>query len=75
LKLTSKVDKSDLKSSTEMWLTYFKFVFGQIFTIFESRIDQNILPYFINFKEHLQSLQIPCPRPIKAINNENIILT
>lgn len=44
-----------------------------IFTIFESRIDQNILPYFINFKEHLQSLQIPCPKPIKTINGENII--
>lgn len=35
-----------------------------ILTIFESRIDQNQLPFFINFKLHLAEKKIPCPRPI-----------
>jgi homoserine kinase type II len=44
-----------------------------IFTIFESRIDKNSLPYFINFKEHLSSKNISCPTPIKAKNLQTII--
>jgi homoserine kinase type II len=35
-----------------------------ILTIFESRIDKNALPFFINFKLHLAKKRIPCPRPI-----------
>ncbi len=35
-----------------------------ILTIFEARIDKNALPFFINFKLHLASKGIFCPRPI-----------
>lgn len=35
-----------------------------IFTIFESRIDKNQLPFFINLKLHLAKKGICCPRPI-----------
>ncbi len=35
-----------------------------ILTIFESRIDKNQLPFFINFKLHLASKGIFCPKPI-----------
>lgn len=44
-----------------------------IFTIFESRIDKNSLPYFINFKEHLALKNISCPTPIKAKNFQTIL--
>lgn len=44
-----------------------------IFTIFESRIDKNNLDYFINFKEHLSSKNIPCPTPIKSKNSQTIL--
>jgi len=44
-----------------------------ILTIFESRIDKNSLPYFINFKEHLASKNISCPAPIKAKNSQTIL--
>lgn len=43
-----------------------------IFTIFESRIDKEILPYFINFKKHLSSSNISCPKPIANNFGENI---
>lgn len=35
-----------------------------ILTIFESRIDKNSLPFFINFKLHLAQKGICCPYPI-----------
>lgn len=35
-----------------------------ILTIFESRIDKNDLPFFVNFKLHLAKKGICCPRPI-----------
>jgi len=35
-----------------------------IFTIFESRINKNDLPFFVNFKLHLAQKKILCPRPI-----------
>jgi homoserine kinase type II len=35
-----------------------------ILTIFESRIDKNDLPFFINFKLHLAKNGISCPRPV-----------
>lgn len=35
-----------------------------ILTIFESRINKNELPFFINFKLHLAGKGICCPRPI-----------
>lgn len=43
-----------------------------ILTIFESRIDKNFLPYFINLKEHLSQKNIPCPKPLKNNKGENI---
>lgn len=44
-----------------------------IFTIFESRIDPQSLPYFINLKKHLQLQGIPCPKPIANKNDEIIV--
>jgi homoserine kinase type II len=44
-----------------------------IFTIFESRIDPQSLPFYINLKKHLQSQGIPCPKPIADKNGEIII--
>jgi homoserine kinase type II len=44
-----------------------------IFTIFESRIDKNNLPFYINFKEHLALKNISCPTPIKAKNLQTIL--
>jgi len=44
-----------------------------IFTIFESRINKDDLPFFINFKEHLFLNGISCPEPIKAKSGENIL--
>ncbi len=35
-----------------------------ILTIFESRIDKNALPFFINLKLHLAENAVCCPRPI-----------
>lgn len=35
-----------------------------ILTIFESRIDKNDLPFFINFKIHLAKNGICCPKPM-----------
>ncbi len=35
-----------------------------ILTIFESRIDKNALPFFINLKLHLAENGVCCPRPI-----------
>ena len=35
-----------------------------ILTIFEKRIKNEELPYFINLKAHLASKKIPCPHPI-----------
>ncbi len=35
-----------------------------ILTVFESRIDKNLLPFFVNFKLHLASKKIFCPQPI-----------
>lgn len=35
-----------------------------ILTIFESRIDKNSLPFFVNFKLHLAQKGICCPHPI-----------
>jgi homoserine kinase type II len=37
-----------------------------ILTIFESRINRNHLPFFINFKLHLAQKGICCPRPVAA---------
>jgi homoserine kinase type II len=44
-----------------------------ILTIFESRIDKNDLPFFINFKLHLAEKEIPCPCPI--LDNSGLIIS
>ena len=36
--------------------------------IFEKRIKNEELPYFINLKAHLASKKIPCPHPIANSN-------
>ena len=41
-----------------------------IFTIFESRINKNELPFFINFKLHLAQKGVCCPEPI--LNNQGL---
>jgi len=43
-----------------------------ILTIFESRINQNDLPFFINLKLHLAQKNICCPRPI--LDNKGLVL-
>jgi homoserine kinase type II len=43
-----------------------------ILTIFESRINQNDLPFFINLKLHLAQKNICCPRPI--VDNKGLTL-
>ncbi|MCE2687461.1 MAG: homoserine kinase [Rickettsiales bacterium] len=43
-----------------------------ILTIFEQRIKNEELPYFINLKVHLASKKIPCPSPISNINGSII---
>jgi len=44
-----------------------------ILTIFESRINKNELPFFINFKLHLSQKGINCPEPI-ANNSEELLV-
>jgi homoserine kinase type II len=44
-----------------------------ILTIFESRIDKNALPFFINFKLHLAKKDICAPRPI--YDNSGLVIT
>jgi homoserine kinase type II len=44
-----------------------------IITIFESRIDKNSLPFFINFKIHLAQKGICCPIPIVANSGASIV--
>lgn len=43
-----------------------------ILTIFESRIDEKDLPFFINFKLHLAQKGICCPKPIANKDGEVI---
>ena len=44
-----------------------------IFTIFESRIKKEDLPFFMNLKKHLSANNISCPKPI--FNNKNQIIS
>lgn len=44
-----------------------------ILTIFESRIDKNSLPFFINFKIHLAQKGICCPIPIVANSGASMV--
>ena len=44
-----------------------------ILTIFESRINKNDLPFFMNFKLHLAKNGICCPRPILDNNGLAIV--
>jgi len=43
-----------------------------IFTIFESRIQPQELPFFLNLKQHLASKNISCPKPILNNSKQNI---
>ncbi len=43
-----------------------------ILTIFESRINKDELPFFINLKDHLSKQDICCPKPIK--NNSGSLI-
>jgi len=44
-----------------------------ILTIFESRIQKDELPLFINFKSHLSQKNICCPKPILSKSGESIV--
>jgi homoserine kinase type II len=44
-----------------------------IFTVFESRINGNDLPFFINLKLHLANRKITCPKPIATNNKGQVI--
>ena len=39
-----------------------------ILTIFEKRVDQKYIPFFINIMKHLSSLEFLCPNPIMDIH-------
>ncbi len=43
-----------------------------IFTIFESRIKPQELPFFLNLKQHLASKNISCPKPVLNNQQQNI---
>lgn len=45
-----------------------------IFTIFESRIKKEELPFFMNLKKHLSANDISCPKPVFNNNNQMISL-
>ncbi len=44
-----------------------------ILTIFESRINADDLPFFMNLKLYLSKHQVPCPKPLK--NNYNSVIS
>ncbi|MEO0817596.1 MAG: homoserine kinase [Pseudomonadota bacterium] len=41
-----------------------------ILTLFEKRVDERDLPYFIGLKQHLAAKGFPCPEPILARNGK-----
>jgi len=43
-----------------------------ILTIYEKRVDENDLPFFINLLSNLSKNKFPCPKPIANKNNEKI---
>ena len=43
-----------------------------ILTIYEKRVDENDLPFFIKLLSYLSENKFPCPRPIASKNNEKI---
>ena len=43
-----------------------------ILTIYEKRVDENDLPFFIKLLSYLSENKFPCPKPIANKNNERI---
>ena len=43
-----------------------------ILTIYEKRVDENDLPFFIKLLSYLSENKFPCPKPIPNKNNEKI---
>jgi homoserine kinase type II len=43
-----------------------------IFTIFEKRLNNDYLPFYLNLMEHLSSKGVPCPVPIKTKSGQNL---
>jgi homoserine kinase type II len=43
-----------------------------ILTIYEKRVDENDLPFFIKLLSYLSENKFPCPKPIANNNNEKI---
>jgi homoserine kinase type II len=43
-----------------------------ILTIYEKRVDENDLPFFIKLLSYLSENKFPCPKPIANKNNEKI---
>lgn len=43
-----------------------------ILTIYEKRVNEEDLPFYLNLMRHLASKKIPCPLPIQARNGELI---
>ena len=44
-----------------------------ILTIFEKRVLQKEIPFFMKLMDNLNSSKINCPKPIKTNNNKNLI--
>ena len=43
-----------------------------ILTIYEKRVDENDLPFFIKLLSSLSENKFPCPKPIENKNNQKI---
>ena len=77
--LLTNYDIGDLKNfegivegveNTNYKITTSKNIF--ILTIFEKRVNENELPFFIELQKHLSNKKIRCPEPIADKNNQFI---
>lgn len=41
-----------------------------ILTLYEKRVDQADLPFFLDYMDHLASRGVPCPVPVKTVNGD-----
>ena len=44
-----------------------------ILTIFEKRVSQNEIPFFMKLMDNLNNSKINCPKPLKTTNNKYLI--
>ncbi len=67
------IDYSGIKEGIENTNYFLKTTEGKfILTIFEKRVEDNDIPFFIKLMKHLSKKQFLCPQPIKDKNNKFI---